>query len=284
MKLDERAVLTQLNVSQPTMNKRDKRVSEQVAVSNNAVTQSGIYHKSLLPNNEHLRNVHKKTTLVRQFFYHNTLPWFGDGTMILPTKNYMTFMEGFTKLKSEWLQLVEKFLQEYPQLQLNAQRDLGSLYNANEYPSVDELRLRFDMDMTILPVPSNDFRVDIAEDELQHIQQQVEQRVEQSTEMAMNEAWQRLYDRVKHMAEKLSDIKNIFRDTLIENLVDVCDVLKRMNITDDEDLENIRQQVETHLTKHNPESLRLDLDLRKQVSAKANEIKKQIEGHMNDKR
>ena len=44
MKLDERAVLTQLNVSQPTMNKRDKRVSEQVAVSNNAVTQSGIYH------------------------------------------------------------------------------------------------------------------------------------------------------------------------------------------------------------------------------------------------
>ena len=86
------------------------------------------------------------------------------------------------------------------------------------------------------------------------------------------------------MAEKLSDIKNIFRDTLIENLVDVCDGLKRMNITDDVDLENIRQQVETHLTKHNPESLRLDLDLRKQVSAKANEIRKQIEEHMNDKR
>ena len=281
MKLNEKALLTQLNVSQPTMNKRDKRVSEQVAVSNNAITQSGTYHKSLLPNNEHLSNVHKKTTLIRQFFYHNTLSWGKDGTMLLPTKNYMTFMDGFNKLKVEWLQLVDKFLQAYPQLQLNAQRDLGSLYNANEYPSVDELRLRFSMDMNVSPVPSDDFRVDIGDTELQNIQQQVGQRVEDSIEVAMQEAWQRLYDKVKHMADKLSDNKNIFRDTLIENLREVCDVLKRMNITDDTDLENMRQRVETHLTHHNPESLRLDLDLRREVSGKANEIKKQIEEHMN---
>jgi len=282
MKLDERALLVQLNVSQPTMSKRDKKVSEQVAMTNNAITTAGTYHKSLLPNNEYLGNVHKYTTLVRQFFYQNTLPWLSDGTMILPTENYMPFMERFNEMKVEWFRLVDTFINQYPQLQLNAQRDLGSLYNPDEYPTEYELKLKFGMDMTVLPIPSDDFRVDIESSELENIRKQVGEKVESSIENAMREAWQRLYDKVKHIADKLSDNKNIFRDTMIDNLKELCDVLKRMNITDDVNLENIRQQVDTKLANNNPESLRLDLDLRRQKAIESREILKQMEEYMND--
>jgi len=246
-KLNESALLVQLNVSQWTARKLDKNATSQVAIANNTGNHAGRYNKSLLPMNEYLDNVHKKTTLIRKEYYHNTLPWGIDGTMILPTDNYLDFMAKFRQYKSEWEMLVDNFLVAYPQLQLNAQRYLGDLFNPNDYPSADVLRRKFSMDMTVLPVPSNDFRVGIDEQELADIQQQVEARVQQSTKVAMQEAWQRLYDKVKSMAERLSDTKAVFRDTLITNIQDVCDVLKRLNVTGDEDLENMRLMVEDTL-------------------------------------
>jgi hypothetical protein len=272
MKLSDKALLVQLNVSQWTARKLDKNATSQVAIANNTGNHAGRYNKSLLPMNEYLDNVHKKTTLIRKEYYHNTLPWGIDGTMILPTDNYLDFMAKFRQYKSEWEMLVDNFLVAYPQLQLNAQRYLGDLFNPNDYPSADVLRRKFSMDMTVLPVPSNDFRVGIDEQELADIQQQVEARVQQSTKVAMQEAWQRLYDKVKSMAERLSDTKAVFRDTLITNIQDVCDVLKRLNVTGDEDLENMRLMVEDTLANNNPESLRLDLDLRKKKSSEAKDI------------
>ena len=272
MKLSDNALLVQLNVSQWTARKLDKNATSQVAIANNTGNHAGRYNKSLLPMNEYLDNVHKKTTLIRKEYYHNTLPWGIDGTMILPTDNYLDFMAKFRQYKSEWEMLVDNFLVAYPQLQLNAQRYLGDLFNPNDYPSADVLRRKFSMDMTVLPVPSNDFRVGIDEQELADIQQQVEARVQQSTKVAMQEAWQRLYDKVKSMAERLSDTKAVFRDTLITNIQDVCDVLKRLNVTGDEDLENMRLMVEDTLANNNPESLRLDLDLRKKKSSEAKDI------------
>jgi hypothetical protein len=272
MKLSDKALLVQLNVSQWTARKLDKNATTQVAIANNTGNHAGRYNKSLLPMNEYLDNVHKKTTLIRKEYYHNTLPWGIDGTMILPTDNYLDFMAKFRQYKSEWEMLVDNFLVAYPQLQLNAQRYLGDLFNPNDYPSADVLRRKFSMDMTVLPVPSNDFRVGIDEQELADIQQQVEARVQQSTKVAMQEAWQRLYDKVKSMAERLSDTKAVFRDTLITNIQDVCDVLKRLNVTGDEDLENMRLMVEDTLANNNPESLRLDLDLRKKKSSEAKDI------------
>ena len=282
MKLSDKALLVQLNVSQWTARKLDKKATNDVALANNTGVHAGNYNKSLLPMNEYLDNVKRLTTFIRKEYYDNTLPWGIDGTMILPTDNYLDFMAKFKRHKSDWYQLVDKFLLAYPQLQLNAQRDLGSLYNPNEYPTEYELKLKFGMDMTVLPIPSDDFRVDIASSELENIRKQVGEKVESSIENAMREAWQRLYDKVQHIADKLSDNKNIFRDTMIDNLKELCDVLKRMNITNDVNLENIRQQVDTKLANNNPESLRLDLDLRRQKAIESREILKQMEEYMND--
>ena len=128
------------------------------------------------------------------------------------------------------------------------------------------------MDMAVFPVPSDDFRVSIGDEELAKIQSDVETRVKNSAQQAMQEAWQRLYDRVKHMAEKLADPKAVFRDTLVENTKEVCSVLSRLNFTDDPDLENMRQQVEGSLANNHPESLRNDPDLREQKAEEARAI------------
>lgn len=271
MNLNDRALLVQLNVSQWTARKYDKRASKEVMTAHGAASAAGRFNKSLLPMNDKLENIHKKTTFIRTKYYDNTLPWGLDGTMMLPTANYLAFMSDFRKEKGEWESLVQEFLDEYDQMKLDAQRILGSLYDAADYPNVLELRHKFSMDMAVFPVPSADFRVAIGSEELTRIQQDVERRVKEAEQAALKDVWNRLYERVKHMAEKLADPKAIFRDSMVENAREICAMLPRLNFSDDPNLEAMRQQVEASLIKH-PEALRNDPDLRRDTAAEAKAI------------
>lgn len=271
MNLNDRALLVQLSISQWTARKYDKKATRQVADANGTTMDAGRYNKALLPMNDLLDNIHKKTTYIRQKFYDNTLPWGIEGTMMLPTANYLNFMSDFRKERGEWNVLVDTFVQNYDGLVSSAQRILGSLYDPADYPSSVDIRQKFHMDMAVFPVPSTDFRVSIGSDELTRIRQDVERRVQEAQSKAMTEVWQRLHDRVKHMAEKLADPKAIFRDSMIENAREICALLPRLNFSDDPNLEAMRQQVEASLLRH-PDALRNDPDLRRDTAAEAKKI------------
>jgi hypothetical protein len=271
MNLSDRALLVQLSVSQWTARKYDKKASRRVAEEFHNYVDQGRYNKALLPMNGLLDNVHKKTTHIRERFYKNTLPWGIEGTMMLPTANYLAFMSDFRKEKSEWEYLVREFVDNYDDLKFDAQRVLGELYDAADYPAQSEVRAKFSIDMAVFPVPSGDFRVSIASEELTRIQQDVERRVADAQSTAMREVWDRLFDRVKHMAEKLADPKAIFRDSMVDNAREICALLPRLNFTDDPNLEAMRMEVEASLIKH-PDALRNDPDLRRDTAAQAKQI------------
>ncbi len=271
MNLNDRALLVQLNVSQWMARKYDKKVTKEVANTHGTTVDAGRYNKSLLPMHNLLDAVHRKTTTVRNIYYKNTLPWGMDGTMMLPSSNYLQFMTEFRKQKSEWMSLVNDFVTEYPVLIQNAQNILGSLYDPADYPSQESITDKFRMDMAVFPVPSSDFRVSIASDELSRIQQDVEARVMNAQQNAMQEVWQRLFDRVKHMAERLSDPKAVFQSSMIENARELCALLPRLNFADDPNLEALRQEVESKLLKH-PDALRNDPDLRSDTAEEARRI------------
>jgi hypothetical protein len=271
MNLNDRALLVQLSISQWLARKYDKKATREVAVAHGTAVDVGRYNKSLLPMQNLLDNVHKKASLIREKYYKNTLPWGMDGTMMLPTSNYLQFMNEFRKEKGEWIQLVDDFVAEYPQLVANASTMLGGLYDAADYPTASQIRDKFRMDMAVYPVPSSDFRVEIASDELSRIQHDVETRVKDAQQQAMQEVWQRLFDRVKHMAEKLSDPKAIFKNSMVEHATELCALLPRLNFADDPNLEALRKEVESKLIKH-PEALRNDPDLRSDTAAEARRI------------
>ena len=271
MNLNDRALLVQLNVSQWTARKYDKTSTKDVISNHGTTAAAGRFNKALLPMSDLLENIHKKTTHIRTKYYDNTLPWGMDGTMMLPTANYLAFMSDFRKERGEWNMLVQDFIDNYDSLKLDAQRILGSLYDHSDYPPVLELRHKFHMDMAVFPVPSSDFRVSIGSEELSRIQQDVERRVKEAEQAALKDVWNRLYERVKHMAEKLADPKAIFRDSMLENTREICALLPRLNFSDDPNLEAMRQQVEASLIKH-PEALRNDPDLRRDTAAEAKAI------------
>jgi len=248
--LSDRALLVQLNVSQWTARKLDKKATREVADANYASRDAGNYNKKLLPMSDSLANIHTMTGDIRKEFYTNTLPWGLENTHMLPTSNYLQFMTTFRKRRAEWDTAVRKFLVDYPSHQITAQRFLGNLYNHEDYPDVRDLQRKFNMDLVVLPVPTNDFRVQLADDELSSIHADIERRIEESSGLAMKEAWQRLYDRVKHMVERLAKIddpKSRFHESTLEHITELCALLPRLNIMDDPNLEAMRYEVEGKL-------------------------------------
>jgi hypothetical protein len=272
MKLNDRALLVSLSISQWTARKLDKKATKDVADINRASTSAGRYNKSLLPLNDLLANVHQKTGVIREKFAKNTLPWGVDGTRILPSANYLQFMQDFRKEKAEWQSLVDMFFDNYEYLVAEAKRWLGDLYDEKDYPSKDSVMTKFNMDMGIYPVPSSDFRVALSSDELTRIREDLEARMTTVQQEAMNDCWHRLYKHVEHITEKLSDPKNIFRDSMIDNARETCDLLTRLNISDDPNLEAMRKQVETKLLDFHPDTLRNDFDVRQDTAAEARKI------------
>jgi hypothetical protein len=280
MSLIDKALLVQLNISQWTARKYDKKASRKVAEEFHSYIDQGRYNKALLPMNGLLDRVHKKTTLIRTKFYTNTSPWGIEGTFMLSSKNYLSFTNEFRKEKGEWQYLVDDFLNNYDDLRQDAQRVLGQLYNEADYPSQDMLVRKFSMDLAIFPVPSTDFRVAIGDEELAEIQKDVERRVVDAQNHAMQDLWDRLYKQVEHMTEKLSDPKAIFRDSMVENARELCSLLPRLNFTDDPNLENLRQQVEANIARHHPDALRNDPDLRQDTAAEAKAIMEKMKTFM----
>ncbi len=272
MMLNDRALLVSLSISQWTARKLDKKATKEVADNNRASTSAGRYNKSLLPLNDLLAHVHQKTGLIREKFAKNTLPWGVDGTRILPSANYLQFMQDFRKEKSEWQSLTRQFIDNYEDLVDEAKRWLGDLYDEKDYPSKLAVTEKFNMDLMVLPVPANDFRVQLSSDELSRLQEEMEGRMATVQQEAMMDAWGRLYKHVQHIADKLADPKGIFRDSMLDNAVETCDLLTRLNIADDPNLEAMRREVESKLVSHHPDSLRNDPDLRQDTAAEARKI------------
>jgi hypothetical protein len=277
MKLTDRALLVQLAISQWTARKFDRRTTEAVAQANNVSDVVGRYNKALLPLNNTLARIHKHTAAIRQEFYKNTLPWGLEGSRILPTENYLSFMQEFRNHKYKWQTLVDEFCDNYGSAKAQAQQVLGTLYDPNDYPDEHAIRNKFSLDMAVFPVPTNDFRVELSDGELASIQQDIEARVQSASQQAMRDVWERLYEKVTHISNKLSDPSAIFRDSMVENARELCALLPKLNFADDPDLEAMRVDVERKLVSHHPDALRNDPILRADTAKEASAMARKME-------
>jgi hypothetical protein len=127
--------------------------------------------------------------------------------------------------------------------------------------------------------------VDIGEEGLKELQGQYEGVLKARVEGAMHEAWDRLHDCLSRMSERLTDDtdangdpkRKIFRDSLIENAVEVCGLLKSFNITNDTRMDEMRKQLEDAMRGVDADSLRDSDMLREQTKRKVDSILSKFE-------
>lgn len=267
--LANKAMLVYVKISQWTGRKHDKKATETVVISHKTSSAAGNYTKKLLPNAQELSEVNQSISAIRTYFYQETLPWFADGARIISAKNYMKFNADFKRLKNEFENAVNTFVNAYPRLKTQAQKDLGSLFVSGDYPTPLELAATFECELAFMPMPDvKDFRTEIGESE----KKAFIKKMKSVEESAMKDCWSRLHDTVKRAAETLSKPDAIFRDSLLENVTEICALLPRLNISDDADLDKKRVEVEILLSGLKSKELREDAKQRQNAAAALNKI------------
>ncbi len=280
--ITDKLLLSSLNISQWSARKYDKRATRQITSQNHTSSDAGRFNKSLFPMNSGLNEITKKASSIRKVYYDNTLPWGMEGSQLMPSANYLDFLSKYRSWKSSWEKSVQSFIGSYSYYKGVAKRDLGGLYNEGDYPDVNMVEEKFSMDLVILPLPKTDFWVQSIDDELLNVQADVERRLEEAQRKAMEECWNRLYERVKHMADKLSTPDAIFRDSMVDGLGELCDLLPRLNFSDDPALEDMKDKVKKSLTSVRPEALRNDPALRRNKAREAGSIIHQMSAFMGE--
>jgi hypothetical protein len=269
-----RALLVWLQISTWSARKYDRSVSNKVNRDAGATDDAGRYNKLLLPGDA--TSYKTLVTLLgslRAWHYTETLAWSDEGNRLLTTANFMRYADTLRTKITEIDRATEDFVSDYPALRTAAAMKLKGLYKPEDYPDVSDIRGKFGVKVSYNPVPiAEDVRVNLAADQIAMIEASINANNTSSVQTAMRDAWERLHTVVNTAAVKLADPSAIFRDSLIGNVSELCDVLKRLNVTDDPDLERMRQTVASQIATMSPDTLRSSKVARQQTADKAKQI------------
>lgn len=272
------AVLVDLNIALWTARKNDKKVSEEIDEAKGTKARAGNFHKKLLAGNNVLEDMSKFVTQVRTYHYNNTLPWSDSGTRLLVMGRFMEYNTKMREFEAQFAEYKKKFIENYSEMITVAAFNLGALFNREDYPSVDLVEHKFFFRYEFMPVPqSGDFRIDINNEGLQELIGRYESQFDTRVKTAMADAWNRLHECLARMSERLdftgeNGDKKIFRDSLVDNAIELIDMLKCMNITNDPAMEKARKDLEQAMFGISAKELRDNSDIRKDVKTQVDSI------------
>jgi hypothetical protein len=288
--LAQKAVLATLQISCWNAHRFDLKVTEEIHNDYHSGKDTGRYNKRLLPRSD-LREIVSIIDRARAAHFKYTQPWLDDGSRVLPTVLYVDFTTEMKKLRLEFEAAVDKFCREYPNAIDRYQPTLGELFNRDDYPSVREIKRKFLFDVFIVPcVDTDDIRISISKEQISEVKRDLESRMDNVVTTAMKDKAEALHKLVEHMSERLKAYtpskgkgeraEGTFKDSLVEKVRDLAQLLPAFNLTNDPKLKAITDRVVKELCKHDADVLRDDEEVRKQVAKNAARILKDVSAFM----
>ena len=261
--ITERAMLAAVHISIWTAVKHDRKVSRDVAHQHGAHEGAGRYNKQLLRGAEKLDALRTLAGQIRQHFYKITLPWSDEGYRLLPAHFYFELTTQMREFERAFSQSVDEFLEVYPSYIEQVRPELNGLFREEDYPSAEKLRAKFGVKLEVLPIPSGeDFRVTLSEEEQARVAREIDEGVRQSLNRGTKDLWVRLTDVLTHMVDKLNDPESRFHASLVTNVFDLVDLLPRLNVNQDEELNRFAAEIKDRLCNFSAHDLKKNEILR----------------------
>jgi hypothetical protein len=232
--------------------------------------------------------IHTAANALRAFVRQETLPWRWDGVGLLPSENFFEFTDGWRQRRMVFDAAVGALVNRWSQHVANGQRALGNLAREFDYPSKDDVARKFDVNLEVFPVPdASDFRANVSAAEAEEIRSRLATENEAEIVRVQVHMWTEMHDAVERIVTRLSEYqkdatgkvtKGRIHDSLIGNLSELTDRLSRLNITNDPDIEAMRQELQSKLCVSDAATLRNDDTLRVSVKDAASDLLDQLKG------
>jgi len=275
-------MLVEFNASQWTARKLDKGATDEIVHNKNAQDKGAArVNKNLLAGRKELEVINKHVGAVRTFVYNNTLPWSDSGIRLLPSARFWDFNLQMETFEHEFNDLVADFVDVYPTLITAQAMALGDMFNRDDFPSPSDVAHRFDFRLNYMPVPTaGDFRVDVGNEAEKEIKRKLTKLADERIDHAMRDVKSRLKEHLDRMSDRLgSDVVNKeiktrkFHDSLLDTAHELCDLVKALNITNDQDLEGARKALSEALLGVDLKELRTNMPVRNDVKASVDAIR-----------
>lgn len=272
------AMLVNLRISLYSGRKKDTQTQAEVVQSkgSNSSRAASVY-KNLFCDSKELDAITKFQAKARKRHYEMTLPWEDQGARLLPTAALMDYQAEMSGHQAEFNRLVQVFLDKYDTLVAAAAFQLGALFDRAEYPKRETVAKQFGFEMQYTPLPvAGDFRLDIESEVQADLARQYEARMQEQLDAAQQDAWTRVYEALQRFQDRLTlnedGTRKVFRETMVTNAQELCEVLTKLNVTRDPALEKARAQLQNLLAGVDVQDLRKEEGARLQTLQAVNNI------------
>ena len=236
VKLSEKVLLASLNVSCWTGRALDEKATSKVASSANVDTKAGRFNKALLPQKpEEFTALIQQGNEIRDKFRQMTLAYQQDGIRLMPVKVYVEWTEYLQKQVVIREKMVKTFVDAFPDLVLQAQLQLKTLFNKADYPLVTELPEKFTVANSFLPFTDvENLTLALNQADVERLKVNIANSNAQSVAECNNEIVQRLFQAVMRLAQRSCADANRFHDSVLRQLKDEVQLIPQLNFMDDQ--------------------------------------------------
>lgn len=285
MNISEKAMLVALSISAWSGRKYDKDATAEVAQNHGTdAGRAGRFNK-ILVNPSSLKEITSIAGNARNYTMSVTLPWLNDGIRIIPVDIYLEYTQRMSTYRSEFNAAVDKLLVEYDALVKQARLDLNGLFKESDYPSPESIRRKHAFNVRVFNLPdSGDFRVALSESEFQSTKQEIEQNLAEAQENAVRDVFNRVSIRMEHMLKRLKEVESNdgkgIRESMMNNIADLADMLPKLNITGNQEIDAVARQIKQDLATISSDDLRENQSSRIAAAQTARDILNKVSAYI----
>ncbi len=281
LKLTEKALLADLRIGVWSGRRYDQQASLSLIDTFSCSDPAYLTVSKSLVAKEEIKKILRIVNSARRIHYERTLPWRDNGARLLPGLLYLDFAKAIGDLKQQFTEKVESFCLAYPRLVKEAQGVLNGLFKSADYPTSSELRRKFSFTVYFSPISAaSDLRVNLQADEINKLRHEIREQEQELLHELTRSLWRRLFDVIRPLVDKTGDPMAVFRDSLVNNVADLVELLPALNITQDADLTRMTNEIRQKLCRYSPAEIRRTEGVRGRVAQDADEILDRMKGYV----
>lgn len=276
------AVLVRLSIGVWGASKRNKELEHEVALNKKANPKAMRMYDNLMVGSTGHSDIQKYAAGSRLWHNTMTLPWDERGYRLCPISLFLDYKSQHNLKRVGFEHLVDTFRVKYFSYRETAEEHRGEMFNELDYPPVSEVMGKFYWDFASVPVPeSGHFCVDLPAQEMEELKLSCDAEVERKVAEASKENEKRILKELQGISAKCTDEEDHenfeddnrrWHDTFVSNPLDLCRMLKHMNLTDDPKIEEARQRLEDIMVGKTKEMFKDSSTVRKTVKEEVDSI------------
>ena len=280
--IDTCATLVEFSAPMWTARKMDRSTTEEVLTNKRAGAHDAArVNKHLLAGRMELEVIQKHINATRAYVYDHTIPWSDRGTRLLPAIDFLTFDARMKEAEEQFVALVDEFVRVYPSLITAQAMALGDMFSRDDYPDPSTIREKFSWHLYYTPVPTaGDFRIDVGNAAQAELQRKLVEMSDQRVHDAVRTLWDSMREHLQRMSRQLTvevgpdglEKRSKLYDSLLDGGLDLCKRMRTLNIINDAELDQARRELESAISNVDIADLRKDLNARKEVKARVDEL------------